>query len=49
MATLAYRLISFWLPLPVGAVAYWLARRRYGRPNASATSAATSEAISSPP
>ena len=49
VATLTYRLISFWLPLPAGAVAYWLARRRYGRPNASATSAATSEAISSPP
>lgn len=49
VATLTYRLISFWLPLPAGAVAYWLARRRYGRPNASATSASTSEAISSPP
>ena len=49
VATLTYRLISFWLPRPAGAVAYWLARRRYGRPNASATSAATSEAMSSPP
>jgi hypothetical protein len=29
-ATLAYRLVSFWLPLPVGAGAWLLARRRYG-------------------
>jgi uncharacterized membrane protein YbhN (UPF0104 family) len=28
LATLAYRLFSFWLPLPAGAVAYLLARRR---------------------
>jgi uncharacterized membrane protein YbhN (UPF0104 family) len=27
-ATLAYRLASFWLPLPAGAVAYWLFGRR---------------------
>jgi uncharacterized membrane protein YbhN (UPF0104 family) len=27
-ATLAYRLVSFWLPLPVGGVAYWLFDRR---------------------
>jgi uncharacterized membrane protein YbhN (UPF0104 family) len=27
-ATLAYRLVSFWLPLPVGALAYWLFGRR---------------------
>jgi uncharacterized protein (TIRG00374 family) len=49
VATLTYRLISFWLPLPAGAVAFWLARRRYGRSSAAATSASTSEAISSPP
>ena len=30
-ATLAYRLVSYWLPLPVGLVGYWLGRRRYGR------------------
>jgi putative heme transporter len=30
-ATLAYRLVSYWLPLPVGALAWVLARRRYGR------------------
>jgi hypothetical protein len=28
--TLAYRLISFWLPIPAGGVAYGLFRRRYG-------------------
>jgi uncharacterized protein (TIRG00374 family) len=27
-ATLAYRLASFWLPLPGGAIAYWLFGRR---------------------
>ncbi len=27
-ATLAYRLVSFWLPLPLGGVAYWLFGRR---------------------
>jgi hypothetical protein len=30
VATLAYRIVSFWLPLPAGAVAYLLFRRRYG-------------------
>jgi uncharacterized protein (TIRG00374 family) len=51
VATLAYRLVGYWLPLPIGGVAYWLARRRYGSATASpsATSAATSDAISSPP
>jgi uncharacterized protein (TIRG00374 family) len=29
VATLAYRLASFWLPIPAGAVAYGLFRRRY--------------------
>jgi len=29
VATLAYRLVSFWLPLPVGGVAYVAFRRRY--------------------
>jgi uncharacterized protein (TIRG00374 family) len=29
VATLAYRLASFWLPLPAGAAGYWLFRRRY--------------------
>lgn len=31
-STLLYRLVSFWLPLPVGAVAGWWFRRRYPRP-----------------
>ncbi len=30
VATLTYRLASYWLPLPVGAVAWVLHRRRYG-------------------
>ena len=30
VATLAYRLVSFWLPLPFGPIAYWRFRRRYG-------------------
>jgi uncharacterized membrane protein YbhN (UPF0104 family) len=53
VATLAYRLVSFWLPLPVGVVAWWLARRRYGpvEPEASAatTSSSSSDAATSPP
>ncbi|MDE3064385.1 MAG: flippase-like domain-containing protein [Acidobacteriota bacterium] len=35
LATLAYRLGSYWLPLVAGAVAYSLFRRRYGAPRAS--------------
>ena len=30
-ATLLYRLVSFWLPLPAGGLAYVLFQRRYGR------------------
>jgi uncharacterized membrane protein YbhN (UPF0104 family) len=30
IATLGYRLASYWLPLPAGFVAYTLFRRRYG-------------------
>ena len=30
VATLAYRLVSYWLPLPAGAVAWVVHRRRYG-------------------
>ena len=30
LATLAYRLVSFWLPMPAGLVGYVLFRRRYG-------------------
>jgi uncharacterized protein (TIRG00374 family) len=29
LATLAYRIVSFWLPLPAGLVAWLLFRRRY--------------------
>ena len=32
LATLAYRLVAFWLPIPAGLVAYVLYRRRYGGP-----------------
>ena len=37
LATLAYRLVSFWMPLPIGAVAVWLYRRRYRRSSRTAT------------
>jgi uncharacterized protein (TIRG00374 family) len=40
VATLAYRLVSFWLPIPAGAVAAILHRRRYGAAEASAGAAA---------
>ncbi len=36
LATLAYRLVSFWLPIPTGGVAYLLYRRRYGARSPSA-------------
>jgi len=29
LATLAYRLFSYWLPIPIGGITYWLFRRRY--------------------
>ncbi len=29
VTTLVYRLFSYWLPMPAGAVAWWLHRRRY--------------------
>ena len=32
LATLAYRLFQFWLPIPAGAVAYVLFKHKYGRP-----------------
>jgi len=31
LATLYYRLVAFWLPIPAGGVAYLLFRHRYGR------------------
>jgi uncharacterized membrane protein YbhN (UPF0104 family) len=33
LATLAYRLASYWLPLLAGPPAYLLYRHRYGRPH----------------
>jgi uncharacterized membrane protein YbhN (UPF0104 family) len=42
VATLAYRLIGFWLPLPAGLVAYVLARRRFGAPAQTGESGTTS-------
>ena len=32
LATLVWRLAAYWLPIPTGAVAYFVAARRYGRP-----------------
>ena len=29
LATLAWRLWSYWLPVPIGGIAYWVFRRRY--------------------
>ena len=29
VATLTYRLVSYWLPIPAGGVAYFVFRRRY--------------------
>jgi uncharacterized protein (TIRG00374 family) len=33
LATLAYRMFQFWLPIPAGAIAYVLFRRAYGKPS----------------
>lgn len=32
LAVLVYRLFQFWLPIPLGAIAYVLFRRKYGKP-----------------
>ncbi|MEN8239279.1 MAG: lysylphosphatidylglycerol synthase transmembrane domain-containing protein [Actinomycetota bacterium] len=32
LATLAYRVFQFWLPIPAGAVAYILFKRKFGKP-----------------
>lgn len=32
LATLAYRLFSYWLPIPVGGLCWWLFRRRHPSP-----------------
>ena len=39
LATLAYRLYQFWLPIPAGAIAYIVFKRRYGKPEVPAESA----------
>jgi uncharacterized protein (TIRG00374 family) len=41
VATLAYRLVSFWLPLPAGAIAAVVHRRRYGAEEVEPPPAAT--------
>jgi uncharacterized protein (TIRG00374 family) len=42
VATLAYRLVSYWLPIPAGAVAAYVHRRRYGAEHHEAEAAAAS-------
>ena len=42
VATLAYRLVSFWLPLPAGGVAYLLFRHRYGAESEGSSTSSTS-------
>lgn len=44
LAVLAYRVVSYWLPLPVGAASYLLFRRRYGRPPTEAATGARNAA-----
>jgi uncharacterized protein (TIRG00374 family) len=41
LATLAYRLVSFWMPIPAGGVAYVLYRRRYGAKDSPPATGAT--------
>ena len=41
-ATLVYRLVSYWLPLPAGGLAYVLFRRRYGSVRGVRTTSVTS-------
>jgi uncharacterized protein (TIRG00374 family) len=41
-ATLLYRLVAYWLPLPAGGIAYGLFRHRYGRLRSSRTGSAAS-------
>jgi uncharacterized protein (TIRG00374 family) len=41
-ATLLYRLVAYWLPIPAGGVAYALFRRRYGGLRSSRTGSASS-------
>jgi uncharacterized protein (TIRG00374 family) len=41
LATLAYRIVSYWLPLPAGVVAHFLFRHRYGGPTSRPSPSAT--------
>lgn len=41
VSTLAYRLVSFWLPIPAGGIAYLLFRRRYGPDDEAISTSAT--------
>jgi uncharacterized membrane protein YbhN (UPF0104 family) len=41
VATLAYRLVSFWLALPAGGVAYVLFLRRYGSESEGSSTSST--------
>jgi putative heme transporter len=45
LATLAYRMVSYWLPLPAGLIAVTLHRRRFSTP---ATPTTSSPAPTSP-
>jgi uncharacterized protein (TIRG00374 family) len=36
LATLAYRLVSYWLPIPLGAAAAFVHRRQHAEPEAAA-------------
>jgi uncharacterized protein (TIRG00374 family) len=44
VATLVYRLLTFWLPIPLGGVAAWLFRKRYPRRSRTAAQGASSAA-----
>ncbi len=48
-ATLVYRLVSYWLPLPAGGLAYVLFRRRYGSLRSVRTPSVTSPIPADPP
>jgi uncharacterized protein (TIRG00374 family) len=48
VATLAYRLVSFWLPIPAGAVAAVIHRRRYGAEEVEPPPASALEAPADP-
>ena len=49
VATLAYRLVSYWLPLPAGLVGYVLYRRAYGEPAAAPGRGETGPGLVTPP